>query len=112
MYSCLAGFVEPGETIEAAVRREVAEETGITVGKVRYIASQPWPFPASLMMGFEGEALTETITIDPAELEDAMWVTREDMAASVAGDMPGLKPARKGSIAHFLILNWLADKLK
>jgi len=112
MYSCLAGFVEPGETIEAAVRREVAEETGITVGAVRYIASQPWPFPASLMMGFEGEALDDEITIDPTELEDALWVTREDMMASVAGDLPQMKPARKGSIAHFLIVNWLADRLK
>jgi NAD+ diphosphatase len=64
-FSCLAGFMEPGETLEEAVRREVLEESGIHVGRVRYLASQPWPFPSSLMMGFLGEALTEEITIDP-----------------------------------------------
>jgi len=109
MYSCLAGFVEPGETLEAAVRREVLEETGIRTGAVRYIASQPWPFPASLMMGFHAEALEGDIHIDPAELEDAIWVSREDMVAAMAGTHPMMKPARKGAIAHGLIANWLAD---
>ena len=109
MYSCLAGFVEPGETLEAAVRREVLEETGIRTGVVRYVASQPWPFPASLMMGFHAEALDGEITIDPAELEDAIWVTREDMVAAMTGTHPRIKPARKGAIAHGLIANWLAD---
>ena len=111
MYSCLAGFVEPGETIEAAVRREVAEESGIRVGAVRYLASQPWPFPASLMIGCAADAVTDTITIDPAEIEDARWVTREEMVTVMAGEHPVLKPARKGAIAHFLIANWLADRL-
>jgi NAD+ diphosphatase len=109
MYSCLAGFVEPGETVEAAVRREVAEETGIAVGKVSYVASQPWPFPASLMMGFAGEALDDKITIDPAELEDALWLSRAQMADVMAGNHPGIKPARKGAIAHFLIQDWLGQ---
>ncbi len=111
MYSLLAGFVEPGETVEAAVRREVFEEAGIRVGAVRYLASQPWPFPASLMLGCAGDALDEAITLDPTELEDALWVSREEMVASLAGLHPRLKPARKGAIAHFLIANWLADRL-
>lgn len=112
MYSCLAGFVEPGETMEAAVRREVFEESGIRVGAVRYLASQPWPFPASLMLGCAGEALNTEITIDPAELEDAIWVTREDMVEVFAGRHPAILPARNGAIAHFLLHNWLADTLE
>ena len=111
MYSCLAGFIDPGETIEAAVRREVMEEAGIAVGKVRYLASQPWPFPASLMIGCHGEALDDTITIDPNEIEDARWVTREEVMDAFAGVTQGLLPARKGAIAHFLLRNWLADRL-
>lgn len=111
MYSCLAGFVEPGETIEAAVRREVAEETGISVGAVRYVASQPWPFPASLMMGFAGDATSDDITLDPHELEDALWVTREDMMDVMAGAHPTIRPARKGAIAYHLINAWLAGRL-
>ena len=85
MYSLLAGFVEPGETIEAAVRREVLEESGIKVGEVGYLASQPWPFPSSLMFGCRGTALNTDITLDPNELEDALWISREDMAAVFAG---------------------------
>ena len=112
MYSLLAGFVEPGETLEAAVRREVFEETGIRVGRIDYLASQPWPFPASLMFGARGEALTREITIDPAEIEDAIWVPRSEMMEAFAGRHPVLKPARKGAIAHFLIRNWLADRLE
>ena len=94
-----------------AVRREVMEEAGITVGAVRYVTSQPWPFPASLMFGCRGEALARDITLDPVELEDARWVSREEMATAFAGDHPVLLPARKGAIAQFLLRNWLADTL-
>lgn len=111
MYSLLAGFIEPGETLEAAVRREVQEEAGVQVGAVRYLASQPWPFPASLMFGCAGTALSDEILIDRDELEDACWVTREEMVLVVAGRHPRIKPARRGAIAHFLIAHWLADRL-
>ena len=111
MYSLLAGFVEPGESLEAAVRREVLEETGVTCGPVSYLASQPWPFPASLMIGAWTEALTDRIAIDPDELETALWVTREELVLAFAGQHPDIRPARKGSIAHFILRNWLADRL-
>ena len=111
MYSLLAGFIEPGETIEAAVRREVFEEAGIRVGQVGYLASQPWPFPASLMIGCYGRAENDVITLDPAELQDARWISREEMAQALSGSHPLIRPSRKGAIAQFLISNWLADRL-
>lgn len=109
MYSLLAGFMEPGEPIEAAVRREVLEESGIKVGPVEYVASQPWPFPASLMIGCRAEALTTEITLDPNELEDALWLTREELANAMAGLSGKIRPARKGALAQFLLTKWLAD---
>jgi NAD+ diphosphatase len=110
-FSCLAGFMEPGETLEAAVRREVWEETGIRVGPVSYLSSQPWPFPGSLMLGAHGEAISEQIEIDPEEIAEAIWLSREDMAEVLAGNHARILPAREGAIAHFLLQNWLADTL-
>ena len=112
MFSLLAGFVEPGETIEAAVRREVAEESGVQVGSVTYLASQPWPFPASLMFGCHGAATSTQITIDPSEIEDARWFTREEMLDVMAGTHADVKAPRKGAVAAFLLRNWLADTLE
>jgi NAD+ diphosphatase len=111
MYSLLAGFVEPGESLEAAVRREVFEETAVRVGRVDYLASQPWPFPASLMFGCRGEAVSDQITVDPVEIEAAMWMTREDMMEVIAGVHPAMRAPRHGAIAGFLLRNWVADRL-
>jgi NAD+ diphosphatase len=111
MYSLLAGFVEPGETVEGAVRREVAEETGVRVGRVGYLASQPWPFPASLMLGCWGEALSEEISLDPVELDDALWIGRSELLEVFAGAHPRIRAPRQGAIAGFLLRHWLADRL-
>ncbi|MEO1561939.1 MAG: NAD(+) diphosphatase [Pseudomonadota bacterium] len=108
MFSLLAGFVEPGETVENAVRREVMEEAGIEIGPVRYIGSQPWPFPASLMFGCQAKALTTEITLDPNELEDAKWVAKDELLADLADGDSSLKAARKGAIAQHLIRDWVA----
>ena len=110
MRSLLAGFIEPGETVEAAVRREVHEETNVSVGEVTYLASQPWPFPASLMIGCKGIAVSEQIRVNPDELEHAEWVTREEMLDTYANKDGSGRP-RRGAIADFLIRNWLADSL-
>src|SRR6185295_15950074 len=80
MWSCLAGYIEPGETIEEAVRRETREEAGIACGRVAYFAAQPWPFPHSLMIGCHAEALSSEIVIDRTELDDARWFDREEVA--------------------------------
>lgn len=112
MFSCLAGFMEPGETLEAAVRREVAEETAIRVGRVRYLACQPWPYPSSLMIGCEGIAESSEITLDPVELEAAVWLTREELVRVMDGEHPEIHKPRQGAIAGFLLTNWLADRLE
>ena len=113
MYSTLAGFVEPGESLEEAVAREVLEEAGLVVDNVTYMASQPWPFPASLMLGFRAIAVTKTINVDTEELTDARWFTPKEITqfgewgADIPDDVPRLP--RKDSIARWLIENWLRD---
>lgn len=107
MYSSLAGFVEPGETIENAVRRETREESGITVGRVRYHASQPWPMPHQLMIGCYGEATTFDITFDTTELEDCRWFTRDEIGTMLSeGSADGRTLPIKGTIARRLIEDW------
>lgn len=104
MYSTLAGFVEPGESLEEAVAREVCEESGVVLGRVTYHSSQPWPFPANVMLGFHAEALTDALTIDPAELRDARWFTRAELRDHAA---LGFTLPPRDSIARRLIEDWL-----
>ena len=107
MYSCLAGFIEPGETIEAAVRREVLEETGIRVGPVRYAISQPWPFPSQLMIGLIAEVDSEEARPDQTELEAVAWLTRDQARAVLAASHPDYVAPPPSAIAHRLIRAWV-----
>jgi NAD+ diphosphatase len=110
MWSCLAGFAEPGESIEDAVRREVLEEAGIACGRVRYFGSQPWPFPSSIMIGCHTEALSEALIVDREELEDARWFTREECAAMLTRRHPdGLTTPPPAAIAHHIIRSFVED---
>jgi NAD+ diphosphatase len=108
-YSTLAGFVEPGESLEDAVRREVFEEVGIKIGEVSYHSSQPWPFPASLMLGYYAQALTEEITLETAEMRDAQWFTRAQLQNPKA---LGFNLPPHDSIARRLIEDWLVGSGK
>ena len=106
MYSTLAGFVEPGESLEEAVAREVMEESGVAVGRVRYHSSQPWPFPGSIMLGFYAEGLTEEIILDRDELVDARWFSKSEMRDPKSH---GFALPRADSIARRLIEDWIAS---
>lgn len=107
MYSTLAGFVEPGETLETTVRREMMEEVGLEVEDIRYIASQPWPFPTSLMMGFFAKASHTNISLDTREVAEARWFSRQELLEKSASDE--IKLSRIDSIANHLITTWLKD---
>jgi NAD+ diphosphatase len=108
MWSCLAGFVEPGETIEEAARRETLEEAGIRCGAVRYFASQPWPFPSSLMIGCHAKAISHDIVVDREELEDARWFSRDEAAAMLMRTHPdGLGTPPPMAIAHHILRAWV-----
>ena len=107
MHSVLAGFVEPGESLEDAVRREVAEEVGITLSEVTYHSSQPWPFPSSIMLGFTARAATTDLNPATDEIETARWYTRAELRASPENEV--FKLPRRDSIARRLVEDWLAD---
>ena len=109
LYSALAGFVEQGESIEEAARREIQEEAGIVVGEVTYVASQPWPFPYSLMIGCYGEALTETIVLDKDELVDARWFSKDHLRRALTGGTDDLTVPGRLAIARYLIEKWVAQ---
>ena len=113
MYSALAGFVEPGETIEAAVRREIREEAAVICRAVRYFASQPWPFPASLMIGCFAEAESRSLEVDRVELEDARWFSRDEAIALIERRHPdGLTAPTPMAIAHHLLKRWAYKAVK
>lgn len=110
-YSALAGFVEPGESIEEAVAREIREEAGIDVTNVRYVASQPWPFPGSLMIACVAEAATDALKLDETEIEDAMWVRRDEIKAALAGDPDApFQAPPPYAIANTLLTRWIEEQ--
>jgi NAD+ diphosphatase len=112
-FSALAGFVEPGETIEAAVARELNEEAGITVRDVTYVASQPWPFPSTLMIGAHAMATGDSLTIDRTELDDARWFSRAEVEAALGGEEgAAFLPPPRFAIARTLIERWASGRLK
>jgi NAD+ diphosphatase len=109
-FSALAGFVEPGESFEEAVRRELWEEAGIRIGRVDYLMSQPWPFPSQLMIACMAQALGDALTLDVEEVPEAMWVSREEVRAALAGEESArfLAPPAV-AVAHHMLRCWLGD---
>lgn len=110
MYSTLAGFIDQGESIEEAVRREVKEESGIDVGDVQYHSSQPWPFPSSLMIGCQGQAITTDITIEPVEMADVRWFSKDEAADALYKKTKQLYLPGSMAIAHHLIRSWIENE--
>jgi NAD+ diphosphatase len=109
-YTHLAGYVEPGESLEQAAHREVFEEAGITLDQIEYVGSQPWPFPASIMIGLTAKAVTTELVVDGVEVTEALWLTRPELAARVASGEMILAPP--GSIARYLIHSWYGGPIE
>ncbi len=110
-YTALAGFLDQGESLEAAVRREVWEEAGVRVGHVQYHSSQPWPFPSQLMIGCHGVADSTTINMDPVEMADVKWFTKNEVSAALTEENPKLRVPGAMAIAHHLIRSWVEGEV-
>ena len=111
LYSCLAGFIEPGETLGMAARREVKEEVGIDIHSIKYVTNQPWPFPSSLMIGLKAETSQVSLNIDNNELEDAIWLSKKDLKSLLTGNLKDMEPARPGTIARYLLESWVHNNI-
>ena len=108
LYSCLAGFVEPGETFEMAAKREIKEEVGLNIKNVRYVINQPWPFPSALMIGVVAETSEKSFTLDKKEIEDAFWVNKQGLQIILKNQRMDVVAARPGTIARHLLEAWLS----
>ena len=111
LYSCLAGFIEPGETLSMAARREVQEEVGINIHNIEYVTNQPWPFPSSLMIGLKAETDQISLNIDKNELEDAVWLSKKELKNLLTGNLKAMVPARPGTIARYLLECWVQNNI-
>jgi NAD+ diphosphatase len=109
VYSCLAGYLEPGETLEECVEREAFEEVGVRVANPRYRRSQPWPLSGAVMLGFQADAQHEELKIDETELEDARWFSRRELASIMAGQVEGYRPPFRTALARILMEDWLSE---
>ncbi len=111
LYSCIAGFVEPGECVEEAVARETREELGLGVGRIAYVSSQPWPFPGSLMLGCIAETTDSAFTLEEAEIADARWLSRADVKRLFDGGWDDMAPPRRAAIAGTLLEDWMHERI-
>ena len=111
LYSCLAGFIELGETLETAARREILEEVGVNINDIKFITNQPWPFPSSLMFGLIAKAKNKKLKIDKNEIEDAFWISKQELKQVLNGKNNNIIAAREGTIARFLLEKWVKNEI-